>query len=160
VRILLAALVVLGFHSPAEAHALGVECRVRAGRVEVKAFFSDGSRAANARVVVQDAEQQRMADGRTDERGLWSFRPVRAGRYRVIIDAGAGHQTEETIEIKVEHLTEDAPEARVSQGPTEEEFTGFPVSRVIVGLAALIGFSALLWVVVRQGRRQSMKETT
>ncbi len=151
---------------PTAAHGLGAECKVHGGRVEVEAYFDDDTVAADAAVVVRDAAQAIVAEGRTDAKGLWSFAAPDAGIYRVTVDAGAGHRT--TLRIKVPERT-DAPgptvtaasgecdcctddskadagpaEAVISDGPSRAVFTRLPWAKVALGLSA-ITLMGLAW---------------
>src|SRR5262249_14147848 len=84
---------------PASAHALGAECSIRQSQVEVEAYSSDDTPARAAWVRVLDNRQNQVAEGRTDDRGRWSFPVPLAGNYQVIVDAGTGHRTQ--IQIRV-----------------------------------------------------------
>jgi hypothetical protein len=68
------------FAGSASAHALGVEARLKDGRVVVEAFYDDDTPARDARVVVRDEDRTAVAEGRTDGDGRWSFATPPAGR--------------------------------------------------------------------------------
>src|SRR5205085_2177382 len=78
----------------AEAHALSGQCKLVGNQVQVEAYFDDDSPAADAHVRVLDGAKGEIAKGRTDAKGGWSFARPAAGKYIVVVDAGAGHRTD------------------------------------------------------------------
>src|SRR5687767_956550 len=95
-------LVVLVFfiaETPAFAHSLGAVCRIKDGKVEVEAFFSDNTAAADASVRVTNADKKVIAKGRTDNDGKWSFDVPAKGRYEVLVDLGDGHRVTRSFSI-------------------------------------------------------------
>ncbi|HEY8505923.1 MAG TPA: carboxypeptidase-like regulatory domain-containing protein [Gemmataceae bacterium] len=131
---------------PALAHEVGAECTLRDGRVEVVAYFDDDTPARSAKVRVLDGRRETLAEGRTDEEGRWSFPAPPAGKYRVVVDAGAGHLAEVGVTVPPAVASPGVPGAAprvpeegrtVSDGPTREEFTSFPWREVILGLAVI-----------------------
>lgn len=132
-----------------QAHALNAECWVKGDQVEVKATFDDGTHPNNAKVQVLDTEGKEIASGLTDARGLWSFPKPTDGPYRVIVDAGAGHRTETRMTIGGDA---SMLPSLVSTGSTEEEFTRFKWLQVLLGLFAIAGFCAVLWLIQRSRR--------
>ncbi len=152
---------------PAAAHGLGAECKLHGGRVQVEAYFDDDTIAADAWVVVRDAAQDILVEGRTDAKGLWSFAAPAAGLYRVTVDAGAGHRT--TVRIRVPAPAEESAattsaasgecdcckgdnaaspifgDTVISAGPGRAEFTRFPWLKVVFGLTAIALMSLIWW---------------
>ncbi|MFO0879641.1 MAG: carboxypeptidase-like regulatory domain-containing protein [Gemmataceae bacterium] len=156
-------LINLMFLAPGEAwgHGMGAEARLKDGQIHIEGYFDDDTPAAEARIWVEDAEKKRIAEGRADARGRWSFPAPAPGRYRVTLDAGGGHQT--TISITVPASTADgAPTpdgtterpVRVSEGASREEFTRLPWKSLAAGLV-LIGLAA--WLLPRLLRRAPEK---
>jgi nickel transport protein len=145
----LALLLTLAAASPAAAHALGAECRLRDGRVEVEAYYDDDTPAPDAKVRVLDPQENTIVQGRTDAQGRWSFPTPRPGKYRVIVDAGAGHRA--TVPMTVP-ASEDVTASLLSDGPSRQEFTRFPWLKAGLGLAVIGGFSLALWLSRRVGR--------
>ncbi|HEY1380558.1 MAG TPA: carboxypeptidase-like regulatory domain-containing protein [Gemmataceae bacterium] len=148
-RTVAALLLSLAAAAPARAHALGAEAKLRGGRVEVEAYFSDNTPARDARVTVRDAADATIAEGRTDAEGRWSFPAPPPGRYAVVVDAGAGHRTR-PIAVTIPGEP-PAADVTVSEGPRREEFTQFPWGRVALGLG-IIAALALGWRAVRRAR--------
>ena len=137
-RIVLAAVLLLP--ATAGAHDLGADCRLVGGRVEVQAYFPDDEPAVDARVRVTDEGGRVVAEGRTDEKGVWRFDHPADGRYTVRVDAGGGHLKQVTLAVG---------EVVASEGPSRGEFTRFPVGRLVVGVA-VIGALAVAFVLARR----------
>jgi nickel transport protein len=148
-RVLLALFVALVLADRASAHALGAECKLVGDRVEVEAYYDDDTPARDARVSVRDTGKQVVAEGRTDSEGRWSFARPAAGSYEVVVDAGAGHRVE--VKLTVPGAAPAAVPQTISTGPTREEFTSFPWSKVALGLA-VIACLGLGWWLARRSR--------
>jgi nickel transport protein len=151
VRVGLAVLGLLALAGPARAHALGAECKVVGGRVEVEAYYDDDTPARDAKVSVRDAAQKVIVEGRTDERGCWSFPQPAAGKYEVVVDAGAGHRA--TVKVTVTGDPPAGPPQVVSDGPTREEFTRTPWLKVAIGLAAIAVLAGAFWLSRQAGKK-------
>jgi len=136
------------------AHALNVECWVKGEKVEVKATFDDGTKPAQAAVSVVDEQGAAIAAGRTDKHGLWTLPTPGPGRYRVVVDAGAGHRAETLMSIG--DVTGD-PQL-VSTGPTEEEFLRTRWLQIGCGLGAILLFCLVLWGVQRVRKKSAVSE--
>jgi hypothetical protein len=170
----LALFLVVGAVRPASAHALGAECKLQGDRVEVEAYYDDDTPARDAQVVVQDAAGKHVAEGRTNDKGMWSFARPDPGRYRVTVDAGAGHRATVTMTVPKAppdaatraHASNDACDCcpddasangeqaavRLSEGPGRAEFTRMSWWKIFVGLGAIGGLSLVARWVMRRGR--------
>jgi nickel transport protein len=166
-------LIVIGAR-PALAHKLGAECKLNGGRVELEAFYDDDTPARNARVAVIDEGKNNIAEGRTDDKGVWSFEAPKPGTYQVTVDAGAGHRTRVKFTVPAEKSaapppgsgspgtaspTGEKPPAQqapgpqtISEGPTRAETTRFPLARVGLGLGIIAALGLVLWFVLHRGR--------
>src|SRR5262245_65327517 len=105
--------VVLARPGAARAHDLGANCKLAGGRVEVQAYFPDNEPAIDARVRVLDEGGRVVAEGRTDEKGVWRFDRPADGHYTVRVDAGDGHLKKVTLTVG---------EVVASEGPGRGEF--------------------------------------
>lgn len=141
----LTALLILTAAGPARAHALGAECRLRGGRVEVEAYYDDDTPAGGATVRVLDEHKEEVASGRTDAQGRWTFPAPPPGQYAVVVDAGAGHRTTRTLTIPG-----GAAAGTVSDGPPRAEFTRFPWGGLGIGLGLIAGAVLLLRALARR----------
>ena len=74
----LAAAVLLALPAAASAHALGAEAKLKGGRVHLEAYYDDDTAADGARVKAEGGGKV-VAEGRTDEKGRWSFAAPPAG---------------------------------------------------------------------------------
>jgi hypothetical protein len=163
VSLCLALFALLASDSPARAHGLGVQCKLRGGKVEVEAYFDDDTMARDARVQVRNMDGELVAKGRTDDKGRWYFPVPAPGKYNVIVDAGDGHRAREKITIPgtATHsaVTQDPAEASVplSEGPSREEFTRFPWLRALLGTGIIGGASLGLWLWLHHGRPREIE---
>jgi hypothetical protein len=126
------------------AHAIGAEAKLKGGRVHLEAYYDDDTAADDAKVTVEGGGKV-VAEGRTDEKGRWTFASPPAGTYRVTVDAGVGHRT--TIEIEIPEGT--VPAEVVSTGKRREDFTRFPWQGLTVGVGLLGLVAALSWALRR-----------
>jgi hypothetical protein len=146
-RFLLSALLAIGMSAflpnLAAAHALLVDCNMRNGKVEVEAFYDDDTPAPKARVKVINADEQMVAGGFTDQNGSWSFAMPAPGKYVVVVDAGAGHRKEKSIEVPARPDESIAPkdEAPIGDGPKRDELTRIPWLKIAIGLVIIGGLS-------------------
>lgn len=169
-RTLLLAALMLGLTTPlARAHALGAECKAKGDKVQVEAYYSDGTEAADAAVTVLDGDKKSIAAGRTDKQGRWEFAKPSVGTYQVVIDAGGGHRKELRIAISEKGAAAAADEAPccccdaepkrptlVSDGPTRSEFTRFPWLKAVMG-CSLLGMVGLgFWFSRHRSRNGSV----
>ncbi len=146
-RIVVALGCLVGLAAGADAHAIDLEVRLSAASVVVEVFYDDDSPAVGARVTVFDSDEHPVAEGRTDDRGAWTFPRPSPGVYRVVADAGDGHVGKKRFPLP----SESPVDAVVSDGPTRVETTG--VRRwylSAIGLAAI----ALGTIALRQFARR------
>ncbi|NVL92930.1 MAG: hypothetical protein HWN71_07845, partial [Desulfobacterales bacterium] len=91
--------------------------------------FSGGKRAINALVQVFDREGQQLLEGRTDDKGEFSFKVPKLTDLRVVLTAGTGHKGEWTIpesEIReavalLEKKPAEGPSQAIAIGLSREE---------------------------------------
>jgi nickel transport protein len=163
---LLAGLVTLLSARPAAAHGLGAEAKLKGNTAEVAAFFDDDTPAIGARVTVKDEAGKTVAEGKTDEKGRWAFPRPTAGKYRLTVDAGAGHRARVALTVPAAGVADSgaapsgpaddgpcdccaADDGPVSDGPTREEFTRTRWGRIGLGLALIAAFAGA-WVLGRR----------
>jgi hypothetical protein len=135
------------------AHALNAECVVKEGRVEVEAFYDDGTPARRARVRIFAEGMRLVGEGKTDDKGSCTLARPEAGQYEVQVDAGAGHRRTMALVVPT---AETAPAPPVSGTPMREERARYPWTRVLLGVL-LIAAGGAVFVLVgafRKARRR------
>ena len=165
---------------PAEAlaHAVGVDCTLSLGRVEVEAFYDDDSAAAKAKMQVVNANGEIVAQGVTDQRGRWTFRKPAPGKYEVRVDAGAGHRTKKKIDVPAATVQEAvigilldvslsieapaaapvAPGTTISHSPARADFTRVPWEKVLIGIGIIGGLSGAFLLASLMRKNAKAKE--
>jgi uncharacterized GH25 family protein len=119
------------------AHAVGLEAKIVGENVVVEVFFDDDTPAQKAKVRIEDGAKAVIAQGVTDEKGTFTFAKPKAGTYRIIVDAGAGHATKSTLEIT------ETP-VPMTDEPTRDEFTGWQrYGKAAIGIAVIVVLSLL-----------------
>ncbi len=137
------------------AHAVGVDCTLKAGKVEVEAFYDDDSPAQQAKVQVVNAQDEIIASGVTDAKGKWTFAAPPPGAYEVRLDAGAGHRAKRTIHVPAVESIDKPPAVKITEGRTRAEFTRFPWIQVLIGVMVLggVGGAFAISTVLRKSGR-------
>lgn len=109
--------------SPAFAHKLIVDARVKGDRIRVEAFYDDDTPAQKAKVIVENEEKKVVAEGRTDDRGLWSC-PLPVPGIYVVRAESVGHAAKETL-VVAEPSTKPSP-------PPSGDFEQLPMPRTVL----------------------------
>src|SRR5262245_9992573 len=141
---LLAAIFLLVGSSPAFAHRLHVVAKVTGGQIRVEAFYDDDSPAQEAKVTVSLGDQT-VAEGRTDEKGVWTCTRPAPGTYTVRAES-VGHAAKDKVEVGV---PESAPADQSNSTDERARRTRTPWGRLAIGLAVIGG----LWVAWLISRR-------
>lgn len=89
----LSILILLGAATSALAHKVNIFAYVENGTVFTESYFPDGKPAEGGQIVVQDSNGTALLEGKTDDKGLFSF-PLPAKRQDlvIIINATMGHK--------------------------------------------------------------------
>ena len=138
-------------------HGLHAEAKLKGDRVTVEAFFDDDTPAGNAQVKVTSANGDAIGEGRTDEKGVWSFPRPAPGKYTVVVDGGDGHRNKVTLTIPTDatlgtlSAKPEETEIVVTAGPSRSEITRFPWLRAGIGIGAIGCLAVVLWVATRRG---------
>jgi nickel transport protein len=96
---------------------------VEGNTVHVESKFPGGRKVKNGQVVVLDADDHKLLDGRTDKQGMFSFKVPERKDLKIVLNAGMGHRAEWTIKAE-EFLGQEAaeppttPAAASQKGPT------------------------------------------
>ena len=123
------------------AHDLRAKVSPDSNPIRVEAWFDDDEPAAEARVVVTDAEGRTIASGVLDEKGVWSFPKPGPGSYLIVVEL-AGHR--DPIHLNIP----DAAPPEVAETWRLDKNLG-----LVIGLGLLLGGSlAFAWL--RRSRRR------
>ena len=93
----LASILVISTPLPAFAHKVIIFAWVEGDTVFTESKFSGGKRAINAQVQVFDREDKQLLEGKTDNKGEFSFKIPKLTDLRIVLTAGTGHKGEWTI---------------------------------------------------------------
>jgi hypothetical protein len=137
------------------------------GKVQVDAWFDPGATPMRmAKVDVYHGDGLLLTQGKTDDKGTFTFSFGRAEPLRVVVSAAGGHRTE--FRIPLDKLTSGETNAEPSTGPSgaEEQTAVTPrqpiehtssitVKDVLVGVGFLLALAAFVLSVrnARQLRR-------
>ncbi len=124
-----ASILLISITLPAFAHKVIIFAWVEGDTVFTESKFSGGRRPINAQVQVFDREGQQLLEGRTDDKGEFSFKVPKITDLRVVLTAGTGHKGEWTIpesEIReavalLEKKPAEGPSQPISVGLSREE---------------------------------------
>lgn len=87
-------LAVLLFSRPVWAHKVIIFAWVEGDTVHTQSKFSGGRRAKNAPVLVYDKEGNQLLEGKTDQKGEFSFKVPKKTDLRIVLKASMGHMAE------------------------------------------------------------------
>ncbi len=85
---------------PAHAHKVTIFAWVEGDMVHTQSKFSGGKRVKNAPVEVYDAQGKKLLEGRTDDRGAFTFKSPGKGPLRIVLIAAMGHKAHWTLSAK------------------------------------------------------------
>ncbi len=125
----LGSILVISTPLPAFAHKVIIFAWVEGDTVFTESKFSGGKRAINAQVQVFDREGKQLLEGKTDNKGEFSFKTPKLTDLRIVLTAGMGHKGEWTIpesEIQeaaalLEKKKAEEPSQLTAVGLTKEE---------------------------------------
>jgi len=84
-------------HAAALAHKVTIFAWAEGGRVYTESKFSGGKRVKAGAVTVIDLEGNQLLEGRTDDKGEFSFQTPDADGLIIVLDAGMGHRNSWTL---------------------------------------------------------------
>jgi nickel transport protein len=132
--------------NPALAHRLHVDARVSGETVRVEAFYDDDTPAQEAKVTLKVGDQL-VAEGQTDDKGVWIGHRPKPGTYTVRAES-IGHAAKDTLVVPEPEQTPAAPEP---PPPVEDRAKKIrtPWGRLAAGLG-IIGGLWLAWMIARR----------
>lgn len=83
------------------AHKLNIYAYTDGDMVNSESYFADGSRCKNCIIEVYEKNTGKtIIEGKTDDNGKFSFKMPEAASLRLVLKAGAGHQSEYNLSLK------------------------------------------------------------
>ena len=79
------------FSSQALAHAAIVWAYAENDRIFVEAFFANGTKIQNTKVIVVGENKEVLLEGKTDKEGKFSYLPTTRKRQTILVVAGESH---------------------------------------------------------------------
>ena len=125
----LAAVILIWSHGPALAHKVTIFAWVEGDTVFTESKFSGGKKAVNAPVEIYDKDGKKLLEGKTDNKGEFSFKIPKITDLRVVLIAAMGHKAEWMISEKeireanpvVKNTSAAEPSGTISVGLSKEE---------------------------------------
>ncbi|NOZ63645.1 MAG: hypothetical protein GXO71_01640 [Caldiserica bacterium] len=82
------------------AHRVNVFAYKEGGKICLEGYFSDGTPARNSKIEVYNPEGKKILEGKTDEKGEFSFPiPGEKGNLKIVLLASMGHRGETSISV-------------------------------------------------------------
>ena len=127
--LLLTTIILIGSNVNALAHKVTIFGWVEGDTVFTESKFSGGKKAINAPVVVFDKDGKKLLEGKTDNKGEFSFKIPKVTDLIIVLNAAMGHKAEWVIpesEIResgpiVEKKSAAEPSGPISLGLSKEE---------------------------------------
>ncbi len=111
--------------APALAHRATVFAWVEGDTVHTESKFSGGKYAKNAPIEVFDDQGLKLLEGRTNQKGEFSFTPPRQCALKIVLNAGMGHKGSWTISADefgaVDADVHESPEIKESTDIVDEK---------------------------------------
>jgi nickel transport protein len=125
----LTAIILIGSHVPALAHKVMIFAWVEGDTVFTESKFSGGKKVLHAPVVIFDKDGKKLLEGKTDNKGEFSFKIPKVSDLRIVLNAAMGHKAEWTVpesEIReagaiVEKKSTPEPSGPIAVGLSKEE---------------------------------------
>ncbi len=115
--VLAALLLPLFLPGAVQAHKVNLFTYYEDGFVFIESYFPDGTACRNSRILARDESGAVVAEGVTDNDGLFSFPFENAGVLNISLNAGDGHGAETTL--KIEEKIREAPVEPVAEFPPQ-----------------------------------------
>lgn len=133
-RLPLAIAVLVASAAPAFAHKLHVDAHPEGDRVRVEAYHDDDTPAQEAKITVHNGDTL-VAEGRTDDKGVWWFDNPGPGSY-LIKAVSVGHAAKTRLDIEAAPTT---PPVQIDRS----EATRTPWRRIGLGIGIIAGMSIM-----------------
>ena len=93
----LTSIILIGSNVPALAHKVMIFAWVEGDTVFTESKFSGGKKAINASVEIFDKDGKKLLEGKTDNKGEFSFKMPKVTDLRIVLNAAMGHKAEWTV---------------------------------------------------------------
>ena len=93
----LTSIILTGSHVPALAHKVMIFAWVEGDTVFTESKFNGGKKAINAPVIIFDKDGKKLLEGKTDNKGEFSFKIPKLTDLRIVLNAAMGHKAEWTV---------------------------------------------------------------
>ncbi|MGD8447806.1 MAG: hypothetical protein PVJ20_14305 [Desulfobacterales bacterium] len=93
----LTSIILTGSHVPALAHKVMIFAWVEGDTIFTESKFSGGKKAIHAPVVIFDKDGKKLLEGKTDNKGEFSFKIPKLTDLKIVLNAGMGHKAEWTV---------------------------------------------------------------
>jgi nickel transport protein len=100
------------------AHKVNVFAWVEGDMVFVEGYYPGGKKAQNSPVEVYNVEGVKLLEGRTNEKGEFSFKIPAKEDLRIVLTAGVAHKNDFIItaaELGLSESLSDAPDTKISE---------------------------------------------
>ena len=128
---------------PVFAHKLMITCRLEGDQLRVEAYYEDDTPAQEARITVSK-DGVIVAEGKTDERGIWIGQRPAAGEYHLKA-ISAGHTASETLPVP--DVSEHSPEIDIGHQHRRDS-VGIQWINLGYGLLILLAL-AVVWKIAK-----------
>jgi nickel transport protein len=131
----LTAIILIGSHVPALAHKVMIFAWVEGDTVFTESKFSGGKKVLHAPVVIFDKDGKKLLEGKTDNKGEFSFKIPKVTDLRIVLNAAMGHKAEWTIpesEIREAGAIVEKKSAPEPSGPIPVELSKEEVQQIVI----------------------------
>ena len=104
------------FSTPALAHKVNIFAYAEGTKVICEAYYPDGKKVMQSKVEVFVGDEK-VAEGKTDSEGVFSFEAKSRSDHRIVLEAGMGHRAEFTL--KAGELPEEL--GSIEENPESEK---------------------------------------
>ena len=130
----LTAIILIGSNGPALAHKVIIFAWVEGDTVFTESKFSGGKKAINAPVVIFDKDGKKLLEGKTDNKGEFSFKIPKVTDLKIVLNAAMGHKAEWMIpesEIREAGPIVEKKSAAESSGPISAGLSKEEVQKIV-----------------------------
>lgn len=139
-------------------HDMGIDATVAGRSVTIEVFYEDGSGAADANWEVVDKNQVKIATGKTDATGHWTFEVPTDGDFQVTVEDGNGHSTWTNFTVGEEPKEDSTRSKDVEIVPALSDANRTRSNSVVAALGLLMAAGATAIFVWRKRSRKGTSD--